>query len=231
MISITDLRASYGPLPVLFGFDLQVARGETLALIGANGAGKTTTFAVMTGRLKPQTGRVAVNGRDIVGLSPMDIVRHGLALVPEGRQLFPSLTVEENLLIGAHSRRSGDWHLERVYETFPTVAEFRKRPSMALSGGQQQLVAIVRALMSNPDVLLCDELSLGLSPAAVDVVYSALGKLRGEGLTTVIVEQDIARALFAADRFACMRHGQIVLSGASATADGAEISNAYFGMR
>ncbi|MFJ6327994.1 MULTISPECIES: ABC transporter ATP-binding protein [unclassified Rhizobium] len=231
MISITDLRASYGPLPVLFGFDLQVARGETLALIGANGAGKTTTFAVMTGRLKPQTGRVAINGRDIAGLSPMDIVRHGLALVPEGRQLFPSLTVEENLLVGAHSRRSGDWSLERVYEMFPTVAEFRKRPSTALSGGQQQLVAIGRSLMSNPDALLCDELSLGLSPAAVDVVYSALGKLRGEGLTTVIVEQDIARALLTADRFACMRHGQIVLSGPSATADRAEISNAYFGMR
>ncbi|ASW04999.1 ABC transporter ATP-binding protein [Rhizobium sp. 11515TR] len=231
MISITDLRAAYGPLPVLFGFDLNVARGETLALIGANGAGKTTTFAVMTGRLKPQTGSVSVNGRDISGLTPMDIIAHGLALVPEGRQLFPSLTVEENLLVGAHSRRSGGWNIERVYEIFPTVAEFRNRPSMALSGGQQQLVAIGRALMSNPDVLLCDELSLGLSPAAVDIVYSALQKLRGEGLTTVIVEQDIARALSASDRFACMRHGQIVLSGASKSADRAEISNAYFGMR
>ncbi|MDQ0137809.1 branched-chain amino acid transport system ATP-binding protein [Neorhizobium galegae] len=231
MISITDLRAAYGPLPVLFGFDLNVARGETLALIGANGAGKTTTFAVMTGRLKPQAGSVSVAGRDIAGLTPMDIVSHGLALVPEGRQLFPSLTVEENLAVGAHSRRPGAWNLERIYEIFPTVAEFRKRPSTALSGGQQQLVAIGRALMSNPEVLLCDELSLGLSPAAVDVVYSALQKLRGAGLTTVVVEQDIARALAFSDRFACMRHGRIVLSGPSAAADRTEISNAYFGMR
>ncbi|MGV2068566.1 ABC transporter ATP-binding protein [Agrobacterium sp. 22-226-1] len=231
MILINDLRAAYGPLPVLFGIDLSVARGETLALIGANGAGKTTTFAVMTGRLRPQTGSVSVNGRDIAGLTPMDIVGHGVALVPEGRQLFPSLTVEENLLVGAHSRRPGGWTRERVYEIFPTVAEFRKRPSTALSGGQQQLVAIGRALMSNPGVLLCDELSLGLSPAAVDTVYAALQKLRGEGLTTVIVEQDIARALSVSDRFACMRHGQIALSGPSATADRAEISNAYFGMR
>jgi len=174
---------------------------------------------------------VSVAGRDIAGLTPMDIVSHGLALVPEGRQLFPSLTVEENLVVGAHSRRAGAWHLERVYEIFPTVAEFRKRPSTALSGGQQQLVAIGRALMSNPEVLLCDELSLGLSPAAVDVVYSALQKLRGAGLTTVIVEQDIARALAFSDRFACMRHGRIVLSGSSTAADRTEISNAYFGMR
>jgi len=230
MITVTDLRAGYGPLPVLFGISLEMSRGETLALIGANGAGKTTTFAVLTGRIKPQSGHVTLRGGDISSMSPMQIVGAGLSMVPEGRQLFPSLTVEENLLVGAHCRRSGRWTLERVYEIFPTVAEFRKRPSTALSGGQQQLVAIGRALMSNPDVLLCDELSLGLSPVAVDTVYVAFDRLRSEGLTTILVEQDIARALSVSNRFACMRHGQIVLTGASANADRAEISHAYFGM-
>lgn len=230
MISITDLKAGYGPLPVLFGIDLEVKRGETLALIGANGAGKTTTFAVLTGFVKPNSGQVLLSGRDVSGMSTMEIAASGLTMVPEGRQLFPSLSVEENLLVGAHSRRSGAWTLDRVYDVFPTIREFRKRPSAALSGGQQQLVAIGRALMANPNVLLCDELSLGLSPAAVDIVYGALEKLQGEGLTTIIVEQDIVRALSASDRFACMRHGEIVLTGDSNHADRVEISDAYFGL-
>ncbi|MBX4871028.1 ABC transporter ATP-binding protein [Rhizobium bangladeshense] len=230
MISITDLKAGYGALPVLFGISLDVSRGETVALIGANGAGKTTTFAVLTGRLKPQSGHVTLMENDISAMTPMEVVGAGLAIVPEGRQLFPSLTVEENLLVGAHCRRPGRWNLEQVYEIFPTVAELRRRPSTALSGGQQQLVAIGRALMSNPDVLLCDELSLGLSPAAVDAVYVAFERLKAEGLTTILVEQDIVRALSVSSRFACMRHGQIVLTGASANADRAEISHAYFGM-
>ena len=214
MISINDLHAGYGALSVLFGVSLQVEEGKTLALIGSNGAGKTTTFSVLTGFLKPRSGSVTLDGTAISGATPASIVAAGLTLVPEGRCLFPSLTVEENLLIGAHSRRPGPWTLERVYDVFPALLPLRKRPSMALSGGQQQLVAIGRALMSNPRVLLCDELSLGLSPAAVDIVYAAIARLRAEGMTLIIVEQDIGRALSSSDSFACMRHGSIPLSRA-----------------
>lgn len=230
MISINDLQAGYGALSVLFGVSLQVAEGQTLALIGSNGAGKTTTFSVLTGFLKPRSGTVTLNGSVISGLSPTEIVSMGLTMVPEGRRLFPSLSVEENLMIGAHCARKGPWDLKAVYSVFPTLEPLRKRPSSALSGGQQQLVAIGRALMSNPIALLCDELSLGLSPAAVDVVYGAIARLRAEGMTLVIVEQDISRALASSDSFACMRHGSIPLSGPSAGADRAQISSAYFGM-
>ncbi|MDD7972962.1 ABC transporter ATP-binding protein [Roseinatronobacter alkalisoli] len=230
MISINDLHAGYGALSVLFGVSLHVAEGQTLALIGSNGAGKTTTFSVLTGFVKPRSGKVTLNGSVISGLTPTDIVSMGLAMVPEGRRLFPSLTVEENLMIGAHCDRKGTWDLQRVYSVFPTLEPLRKRPSSSLSGGQQQLVAIGRALMSNPIVLLCDELSLGLSPAAVDVVYTAISRLRAEGMTLIIVEQDISRALASSDIYACMRHGGIPLSGPSAGADRAQISSAYFGM-
>lgn len=230
MISISDLHAAYGPLPVLFGVSLEVAQGETLALIGSNGAGKSTTFATLTGFLRPIRGQVRFADLDLARASPRRIVEAGLALVPEGRRLFPSLSVEENLLVGAHARRKGDWTLERVYEVFPTLTPLRRRPSMQLSGGQQQLVAIGRALMANPRVLLCDELSLGLSPAAVDTVYAAISRLRAEGMTMLLVEQDIARAIAASDRYACMRHGRIVLEGASSAADRQAISDAYFGM-
>lgn len=230
MISINDLHAGYGALSVLFGVSLHVAEGQTLALIGSNGAGKTTTFSVLTGFVKPRSGNVTLNGSVISGLAPTDIVSMGLAMVPEGRRLFPSLTVEENLMIGAHCDRKGPWDLKMVYSVFPALEPLRKRPSSSLSGGQQQLVAIGRALMSNPNVLLCDELSLGLSPAAVDIVYSAIARLRAEGMTLIIVEQDISRALASSDTYACMRHGGIPLSGPSAGADRAQISSAYFGM-
>lgn len=229
MISITDLHAGYGTLAVLFGIDLQVARGECLALIGANGAGKTTLFGALSGLLPVRRGQITFDGQAIDGLKPAAIVQKGLVVVPEGRKLFPSLSVEENLLLGKNSRRQGDWTLDRIYELFPTLKPLRMRNAMALSGGQQQLVAIGRGLMANPLALLCDELSLGLSPAAVDVVYEALGTIRREGLTTVIVEQDIARALASSDRFACIRHGQIALMGQSSTADRSAISAAYFG--
>lgn len=230
MISISNLHAGYAHLPVLFGVDLTVKQGETLALIGANGAGKSTTFSILTGFLKPTSGAVMLGNEDLARLSPRQIVEAGIALVPEGRRLFPSLSVEENLLVGAHAARPGPWTLDRVYDVFPTLTEFRSRPSTALSGGQQQLVAIGRALMSNPQVLLCDELSLGLSPAAVTVVYRAIARLKEEGLTLVIVEHDIARALSSSNTFACMRHGQIVLQGASSEASRDAISQAYFGM-
>ena len=229
MLSVRSLHARYGALSVLFGVDIELGEGETLALIGANGAGKSTTFGVVCGLLPASAGEVRLAGRSLSGLSSQQIVSDGLIMVPEGRKLFASLSVEENLLVGAYCRRGGPWTLGRIYDLFPTLKELRRRPSSALSGGQQQLVAIGRALMGNPAVLLCDELSLGLSPLAVDTVYAGLRQVRTGGVSIIVVEQDIGRALAESDSFACMRHGRIVLSGASRGSNRAAISSAYFG--
>ena len=230
MLEISKLKAAYDALPVLFGVDLSLSDGECLALIGANGAGKSTTFACLTGLLSPTGGEIRFGGEPISGRSPQAVLAGGIAMVPEGRRLFPSLTVEENLKVGAYLGRKGPWTRERVYATLPMLANLRRRPSTALSGGQQQLVAVGRALMGNPSLLLCDEISLGLSPAAVDDVYEGLASVQAEGVAMILVEQDIARALGESDRFACMRHGRIVLAGESQSADRAEISDAYFGV-
>lgn len=229
MLSIRELEVGYGPMSVLFGVRLDIAAGETLSLIGSNGAGKSTLFSTITGLLRPSAGRIELDGTTITGKSTATIVDHGIVMVPEGRKLFASLTVEENLLIGGYRKRRGEWTLDRVLETFPILKDLRRRPSQALSGGQQQLVAVGRALMANPKLLLCDELSLGLSPSAVDVVYAGLQKVKETEVSLILVEQDIARALKESDRYACMRHGRIVLEGTSANADRTDISNAYFG--
>jgi branched-chain amino acid transport system ATP-binding protein len=229
MLSVRSLSARYGALSVLFGVDFDLAEAQTLALIGANGAGKTTTFSVLSGLTEATHGEIRLAGVSLVGLTPRTIVKHGLVMVPEGRRLFASLSVEDNLLVGGHCGRKGAWSLSRLYQTFPQLKEFRHRAATALSGGQQQLVAIGRALMANPSVLLCDEVSLGLSPAAVDIVYGALRRVRSEGVSIILVEQDIARSLAESDSFACMRHGRIVLNGPSKAADRAEIATAYFG--
>lgn len=229
MLSVRDVKAGYGSMSVLFGVSLDIAEGETLSLIGSNGAGKSTLFSVITGLLPPASGEIELDGASLTRKSTSAIVDHGIVMVPEGRKLFPSLTVEENLLLGAYRKRPGDWTIGRVLDTFPILKELRRRPSQALSGGQQQLVAVGRALMANPKVLLCDELSLGLSPSAVDMVYGGLEKIRGADVSIILVEQDIARALKESDHFACMRHGRIVLEGASATASRNQISDAYFG--
>ena len=229
MLSVCDLKACYGAMTVLFGVNLDLKQGQSLALIGSNGAGKSTSFNVICGLLAATGGDVRLNGTTILGRSARAIVAEGIVMVPEGRRLFSSLSVEENLLIGAYGRRKGPWTLARVYDTFPPLQEHRRRNSQALSGGQQQLVAIGRALMANPRVLLCDELSLGLSPAAVDAVYTGLRHIRQDGVSILLVEQDIARAIRESDTYACMRHGRIVLSGDSEWANREAISNAYFG--
>jgi branched-chain amino acid transport system ATP-binding protein len=229
MLSIRELEVGYGSMSVLFGIHLDIAAGETLSLIGSNGAGKSTLFSTITGLLRPSAGRIELDGTAITGKSTAAIVDHGIVMVPEGRKLFASLTVEENLLIGAYRKKRGEWTLDRVLETFPILKDLRRRPSQALSGGQQQLVAVGRALMANPKLLLCDELSLGLSPSAVDVVYAGLRKVKETKVSLILVEQDIARALKESERYACMRHGRIVLEGSSANADRTDISNAYFG--
>lgn len=229
MLSIRELEVGYGPMSVLFGVRLDIAEGETLSLIGSNGAGKSTLFSTITGLLRPSAGTIELDGTAMTGKSTAAIVDSGMVMVPEGRKLFASLTVEENLLIGAYRKKRGEWTLDRVLETFPVLKDLRRRPSQALSGGQQQLVAVGRALMANPKLLLCDELSLGLSPSAVDVVYAGLQKVKETKVSLILVEQDIARALKESDRYACMRHGRIVLEGTSANADRAAIANAYFG--
>ena len=230
LLEVRGLTAHYGDFQALFGVDLHLDRGEAVAIIGANGAGKTTLMRAITGVVRASAGRVALDGQDISGLPAPAILVRGIAMVPEGRRLFPSLSVEENLQIGAHARKgSGTWTLARVYELFPILRERRASPGTALSGGQQQMVAIGRALMSNPQVLLCDELSLGLAPVVIKEVYASFPRIRGSGTSIILVEQDIGQALKIADRVYCMMEGRTTLSGRPADLSRAAIHEAYFG--
>jgi branched-chain amino acid transport system ATP-binding protein len=230
LLRTRGLRAFYGDFQALFDIDLTVEEGETVAVIGANGAGKTTLLRAVAGALACDDAMVELDGKPVGALNAHDIVRQGVAMVPEGRKLFPSLTVEENLKLGAYSGRSGAWTLERVYGLFPMLAEKRTQPSMSLSGGQQQMTAIGRALMSNPRLLLCDELSLGLAPVVIRDIYACLGAITKEGTTLVIVEQDINRALDAARRFYCLQEGRVALTAECGRVDRAAIVDAYFGL-
>ncbi|CAM5536545.1 ABC transporter ATP-binding protein [Eoetvoesiella caeni] len=230
IMETSGLQASYGDSQALFGIDFQLAKGELVAIIGANGAGKSTFMKALTGLVKVPANSVCLHGKPIGGLPPGEIVRKGLALVPEGRRLFPSLTVEENLLMGAFARRSGPWNLQRLYKLFPILAEKAKHPSTSLSGGQQQLVAIGRALMSNPEVLLCDELSLGLAPVVIKEIYDSLPLVVTEGMSVVIVEQDVVMAQTVSRRIYCFQEGRVSLEGASGDLTREQISHAYFGV-
>ena len=194
ILSTHGLEAFYGDAQALFGIDFELDQGEMVAIIGANGAGKSTFLKSLTGLVKAKNDSIRLKGDSIGGLAPGDIVRRGLALVPEGRRLFPSLTVEENLLMGATVGRSGPWNLKRLFGLFPILEEKRNNPGTALSGGQQQMVALGRALMSNPEILLCDELSLGLAPIVIREIYKAMPSITAEGMTVVIVEQDVSMA-------------------------------------
>lgn len=231
LLQITGLTAHYGDFQALFGVDLTLGAGQTVAIIGANGAGKTTLMRAITGVARVTAGRIALDGAAITGRPAPDILMAGIAMVPEGRRLFPSLSVEENLLIGAHARAgSGFWSLERLYALFPVLRERRHHPGTALSGGQQQMVAIGRALMSNPRVLLCDELSLGLAPVVIREIYAAFPTIRDSGTAIIVVEQDIGQALKVADHVHCMMEGRITLSGRPADLSRAAIHDAYFGV-
>jgi branched-chain amino acid transport system ATP-binding protein len=230
LLETRGLTASYGDAQALFGIDFHLRAGEVVAVIGANGAGKSTFLKALTGLVRVDPERVRHRGESIGGRAPGEIVRRGIAMVPEGRRLFPSLSVEENLLMGANARRPGAWTLARVYAMFPILAEKRRHPGTALSGGQQQMVAIGRALMSNPQVLLCDELSLGLAPIVIKEIYDALPKLVAEGLSVVVVEQDVGVAQRVSDRIYCFQEGRVSLEGASDTLSRAQISAAYFGI-
>jgi branched-chain amino acid transport system ATP-binding protein len=230
LLETHGLSAFYGDFQALFAVDFAIDAGETVAIIGANGAGKTTFLKTVIGLIAGARDAVVFDGRPIGGLSAHEIVCAGIALIPEGRKLFPSLSVEENLRMGAYSRRPGAWSLGRVYELFPMLAQKRHAPAPALSGGQQQMVAIGRALMSNPRLLLCDELSLGLAPVVIRDIYETLGAITAEGTTIVLVEQDISRALDASSRFYCFQEGRLALTAPTKDFNRAAITAAYFGL-
>jgi branched-chain amino acid transport system ATP-binding protein len=230
LLTLNNLTAQYGDLQALFGVSLQVRAGEAVAIIGANGAGKSTLLNAIAGSLPSRRDAILLRGTPIGDLPANQVVRLGVALVPEGRRLFPSLSVEENLRIGGQVRRPGPWNLARIYSLFPILADRRHAPALTLSGGQQQMVAIGRALMSNPDLLLCDEISLGLAPVVVRDIYRQIVTILQEGTAVVIVEQDIGQALDAADHIYCLREGRLALDGKSKAMSRAAIAHAYFGI-
>ena len=230
LLDVRGLDAFYGDFQALFNVSLRVEAGSVVAVIGANGAGKSTLLKTIAGLVAPRRGEITFGGQAIAGASAFQTVRHGIALVPEGRRLFPSLTVEENLLIGGQARRPGPWTLARIYELFPVLAERRGLPAPALSGGQQQMAAIARALMANPRLLLCDEISLGLAPIVVRDIYARLPQIVAEGLSLIIVEQDIVQALKAASHVYCLQEGRVALEGAPGSATRQAITDAYFGV-
>lgn len=230
LLSVEDLVVRHGLLQAVRGVSFDVGRGETLALVGANGAGKTTLLRAIAGAHQAASGRVVFDGADLFGVPSHERVRKGVALVPEGRRLFVQMTVEENLLLGRSAGRPGDWSVERVLETFPNLKPRRHAKAGHLSGGEQQATAIGRALMSNPDLLLLDEVSLGLSPLVVDRVYASLQGLISSGTTIVLVEQDLNRALSVSNKVICMLEGRIALAGESKTVSRDEVTKAYFGL-
>jgi len=229
LLRVEELNCRYGLLQAVRGVTFEVAQGETVALIGANGAGKTTLLRAIAGAHRPYAGRIVLDGADITSQPTWRRVSTGIALVPEGRRLFPSLTVEQNLRVAAG--RGGSWTVESVLEVFPLLKPRLHMPAATLSGGEQQAVAIGRALMSNPRLLLLDEVSLGLAPVVVDAVYRSLAGVIKEGTTVLLVEQDLTRALKVADRVICMLEGRIVVQGEAATLDREQVISAYFGLK
>ena len=230
LLEVDSIDVHYGDFQALYGVSVSVAAGETLAIIGANGAGKSTLMKALAGLMTPTSGSISFEGRDITAMPSFKRVGLGIALTPEGRRIFPSLSVEENLLVGGHTRRKGPWNLASVYEAFPLVADRKDRIGIHLSGGEQQAVAIGRALMSNPSLLLLDEVSLGLAPVVVEQIYAALPAITGAGTTVLVVEQDVNQALKVSDRVQCMLEGRTVLEGAAGTLTRDQIATAYFGI-
>jgi branched-chain amino acid transport system ATP-binding protein len=230
LLAVRGLDAFYGDFQALFGVSLEVARAEAVAVIGANGAGKSTLLKSVAGLIRSPPHAILFEGEAIGGMAAYAVAARGIALVPEGRGLFPSLTVEENLLIGGQRGRPGHWTLKRVYELFPALGERRALPSTALSGGQQQMAAIGRALMANPKLLLCDEMSLGLAPIVVRDIYARLPAFLAEGAAIVLVEQDVVQALKVAQRVYCFQEGRVALAGAAKDVTREAIAAAYFGV-
>lgn len=210
-LEVTDIHASHGQLVAARGISFSVDAGKMLFLAGANGAGKTTLLRTIAGDHRQDNGTIRLSGVDVTALPAHLRARSGLSLVPEGRRLFPQMTVRENLMLGASTSREGPWTVEAIYEAFPNVARLDKSPAGRLSGGEQQAVAIGRALMGDPVAIMLDEVSLGLSPAAVELAYQALQKVKDMGLAIIVVEQDLTRALNTADDLIVMCEGQVML--------------------
>ncbi|MBV9564833.1 MAG: ABC transporter ATP-binding protein [Bradyrhizobium sp.] len=230
LLEVHGLDAFYGDFQALFGVSMRVATGAIVAVIGANGAGKSTLLKSIAGLMDAQAEAIRFDGVAIGGGPAYRTVARGIALVPEGRRLFPSLTVEENLLIGGHGRKvAGPWSLERVYGLFPVLKQRRASAATTLSGGQQQMAAIGRALMSNPRLLLCDEISLGLAPIVIADIYASLAHIKAEGTSVILVEQDIVQAMKASDRVYCFQEGRLSLSGRPQDLTRDAIHRAYFG--
>jgi branched-chain amino acid transport system ATP-binding protein len=231
LLAVEDLDVRHGLLQAVRQVSLELAEGETLALVGANGAGKTTLLRAIAGAHRPAGGRILLEGLDITSRQAHWRSRLGIALVPEGRRLFPDLTVEENLRVAGAARRPGPWTVAAVVRAFPLLEPLLRKRAASLSGGEQQATAIGRALMTNPRVLLLDEVSLGLAPIVVDEVYRSLTRLIEGGATILLVEQDLARAMRVADRVACMLEGRVVLEGARGELTREQVTEAYFGLR
>ena len=230
LLQTQQLTAFYGDFQALFGVDIRLEAGETVAIIGANGAGKSTLLRAIAGLSASAPEAIQLDGESIGHLPPYEVMARGVSMVPEGRKLFPSLSVEENLLVGNYGRKSGGaWQLDAIYELFPILAERRAHSGTALSGGQQQMVAIGRALMANPRVLLCDEISLGLAPVVIKDIYRALPQIKQAGASVIVVEQDIRQALAVADRVYCLMEGRVTLSGSPQELGREQIHAAYFG--
>jgi len=230
LLEVHALDAFYGDFQALFNVSMSVGAGKVVAVIGANGTGKSTLLKCLAGAMRSRRDAIVFDSEPIGDRPAHDAVARGIALVPEGRRLFPSLTAEENLQIGGQLGRAGPWTLARIYDLFPMLAERRDQPSTSLSGGQQQMVAIGRALMSNPRLLLCDEVSLGLAPIIVRDIYARLPGIVAEGTSVVIVEQDIVQALKVANHVYCLQEGRVALSGEAKTMTREKIAAAYFGV-
>jgi branched-chain amino acid transport system ATP-binding protein len=230
LLELDDICTGYGHFQALFNINMRIAEGETHAVIGANGAGKSTLLRTICGLIRTDPEKVRFDGQPVGDLAPHKRVGLGISYVPEGRWVFPSLTVAENLMVGAHSRRTGLWTMDKVYELFPLLSRLRQRQAFSLSGGEQQALAIGRGLMSNPRLLLLDEVSLGLAPVVVEKIYEAMPAIVGSGTTVLLVEQDVGQAMKFADRITCMLEGRQVLEGSPSDISSEEIFAAYFGV-
>jgi branched-chain amino acid transport system ATP-binding protein len=231
LLEVTGIDVFYGDFQALFGVSLTVAAGQAVALVGANGAGKTTLLRAIAGGEAVTSGSVRLGGADLTAAPPHRRIAGGIALAPEGRKLFGSLTVEENIQVGASASASADWPLDRIYGVFPMLARRRGQRASTLSGGEQQAVAIARALAAAPTLLLLDEISLGLAPRIVDELYRTLASLRSAGTALVIVEQDLRRVMDACDDLVCLLEGRVALAAPVAAVTREQVVAAYFGER
>jgi branched-chain amino acid transport system ATP-binding protein len=230
LLELEKISTGYGHFQALFDVNLKIEEGETHAIIGANGAGKSTLLRTICGLIKTDNDKVRFDGQPIGQMAPHKRVGLGIAYVPEGRWVFPSLTVNENLQVGAHARRTGAWTIDKVYALFPLLSRLKQRQAFSLSGGEQQALAIGRGLMANPRLLLLDEVSLGLAPVVVEKIYQALPAIVDSGTTVLLVEQDVGQALKFSDRVACMLEGRLVLEGTPGEISHEAIFAAYFGV-